>query len=116
MKTGKYLDLQYSLGVNLDSNGEVTMTMWDSPAFNAGIVDGVKIISINGREYGETILKDAITAAKGSKAPIELIVKRGSRYLTIPLEYHGGLRYPWLEKSGEGEAGLDKLLAPRTGN
>jgi predicted metalloprotease with PDZ domain len=116
MKTGKYLDLQYSLGVNLSSEGEVTLTMWDSPAFDAGIVDGVKIVSVNGREYGEQILKDAITAAKGARDPIELIVKRGSRYLTVPLAYHGGLRYPWLEKVGTAETGLDRLLAPRTGN
>ncbi len=114
MKTGKFLDLQYSLGVNLNSDGEVTLTMWDSPAFNAGIVDGVKIVAINGDEYSEDAIKQAISAAKGTKDPIDLIVKRGERYLTLELDYHGGLRYPWLEKTGTGQTGLDKLLAPRT--
>ena len=32
----------------------------------------------------------------------------------MPVEWHGGLRYPWLEKTGKGESGLDRLLAPRT--
>lgn len=114
MKTNKFLDLQYSLGVNLDSSGEVTLTMWDSPAFNAGIVDGVKIVSVNGVEYSEDAMKQAISAAKGTKEPIKLIVKRGDRYITLDLDYHGGLRYPWLEKTVQGEAGLDRLLAPRT--
>jgi predicted metalloprotease with PDZ domain len=114
MKTAKFLDLQYSLGVNLDANGEVTLTMWDSPAFNAGIVDGVKIVAVNGEEYSEDAIKQAISAAKGTNDPIDLIVKRGERYLTLELDYHGGLRYPWLEKTGTGQTGLDKLLAPRT--
>jgi predicted metalloprotease with PDZ domain len=115
MKSGKYLDLLYSLGVNLDSAGEVTQTMWDSPAFDAGIVDGVKIVSVNGREYSEDQIKQEIIAAKDSKEPIELIVKRGDRFMTVKLDYHGGLRYPWLEKTGEGETGLDRMLAPLTG-
>jgi predicted metalloprotease with PDZ domain len=115
MKTGKFLDLQYSLGINLDSAGEVSLTWWDSPAFNAGIVDGVKIVSVNGREYSEDQIKQEITAAKDSKNPIELIVKRGDRFMTIKLDYHGGLRYPWLERTGDAETGLDRMLAPLTG-
>jgi predicted metalloprotease with PDZ domain len=115
MKSGKFLDLLYSLGVNLDSSGEVTQTMWDSPAFDAGLVDGVKIVAVNGVEYSEDAIKKAIGAAKGSRQPIALLVKRGDRFLTHEIAYQGGLRYPWLEKSAEGEAGLDRLLAPRTG-
>ena len=59
-------------------------------------------------------MKDAITAAKGGKEPIELLVKRGTRYLTVPVKWNGGLRYPWLEPVGEGEQPFDRLLAPRT--
>ena len=46
-------------------------------------------------------------------SPIALLVKRGDRYLTVPVAWHGGLRWPWLERTGEREAGLDRLLAPR---
>ena len=49
----------------------------------------------------------------GGGTPIELLVKRGTRYLTVPVAYHGGLRWPWLERAGSGEQGLDRLLAPR---
>ena len=48
--------------------------------------------------------------AKDGKDPIQLLIKRGDRYLTVPVEWHGGLRYPWLEKAVPGEAGLDRLL------
>jgi hypothetical protein len=41
-------------------------------------------------------------------------VKQDSNYRTIRLDYSFGLRYPRLEKSGEGEGSLDRLLQPRT--
>ena len=58
-------------------------------------------------------LRGAITAAKTGTAPIQLLVQRGERFQTVPVDYHGGLRYPWLERQGAGPAGLDLLLAPR---
>jgi hypothetical protein len=35
--------------------------------------------------------------------------------MTIKLDYHGGLRYPWLERTGDAETGLDRMLASLTG-
>ena len=109
----KSLALTYSLGLTLDKDGKVTATLWDGPAFNAGIVNGATIVAVNGTAYSEKRIADAITAAKDGKDPIQLLIKRGDRYLTVPVEWHGGLRYPWLEKAVPGEAGLDRLLAPR---
>ncbi|HEY6816452.1 MAG TPA: peptidase M61 [Croceibacterium sp.] len=108
------INLQYSLGVSLDKDGKVTATLWGSPAFDAGIVNTAQIVAVNGEAYSGDAIKAAITAAKGGTAPIELLVKRGDRYLTVPVAYHDGLRWPWLEPAGEGEQGLDRLLAPRT--
>jgi predicted metalloprotease with PDZ domain len=108
------LNLQYSLGLTLDKDGKVTATFWGSPAFNAGIVNGAQIMAVNGEAYSVERIKDAITAAKDGTTPIELLVKRGDRYLTVPVAYHGGLRWPWLERVGQRETGLDRLLAPRT--
>jgi len=108
------LNLQYSLGVSLDKEGKVTATLWGSPAFDAGIVNTAQIVAVNGESYSAEVIRAAITAAKDGSAPIELLVKRGERYLTVPVDYHGGLRWPWLEPAGAGEQGLDRLLAPRT--
>ncbi len=109
------LDLKYSLGFDLDKEGKVKAPMWDSPAFDAGVVTGSQVVAVNGEAFSKDVMKDAVTAAKGGKDPIELLVKRGTRYLTVPVDYHGGLRYPWLEPVSEGEQPLDRLLAPRTG-
>jgi predicted metalloprotease with PDZ domain len=112
---GKSLVLTHSLGVTIDREGKVTSTRWDSPAFNAALVTGVKILSVNGNAYGEDAMKAAITAAKGSDKPITLITQRGDKVSTITIDYHDGLRYPWLEKQGDAKsvAGLDLLLAPK---
>ena len=114
MSGSGYLNLQNSLGVNLSSEGKVSTTLWDSPAFDAGIVNGAQIVAVNGESYSEDRIKRAITAAKSGEAPIVLLVKRGERYLEVPVPYSGGLRYPWLERVGEREAGLDRLLEGRT--
>ena len=110
----KTLSLTYSLGLTLDKDGKVTATQWDSPAFNAGIVTGAKIVAVNGVAYDADGLSRAVTAAKDGK-PVELLVQRGDRYQTVPITYRGGLRYPWLERAAPGTApaGLDLLLQPK---
>lgn len=115
MDDSKNLSLYHSLGVMIDREGTVISTRWDSPAFNAGVVNGAKIVAVNGRAYDAEKLQQAITAAKGGSKPIELLVKRGERFFTVPIGYYGGLRWPWLERAGKSTAPLDQLLAPRRG-
>ncbi|MDQ2701639.1 MAG: hypothetical protein M3Y70_02245 [Pseudomonadota bacterium] len=91
-------DFVYSLGLSLNKEGEIGDVRWDSPAFNAGLGTGASVIAVNGQEYSEDVLEDAIKAAKDGKAPIQLMVKAFDRYRTVDLHYHGGLRYPHLER------------------
>jgi predicted metalloprotease with PDZ domain len=114
-KGRKSTNLDYSLGFSLTGDGKVTGTLWNSPAFNAGVVTGAQVMAVNGKAYSAGVIKDAVTAAKATKMPIDLLVKRGDRFTTVPVDYHGGLRYPWIEPAGQGEQPLDRLLAPRTG-
>ena len=106
-------DLTYSLGLVLNKDGEFTAVQWEGPAFKAGLADGLKLIAVNGVAYDSDRLKEAITAAKGGKAPIELLVKDGERYRTVPVAYHDGLRYPRFERIAGTPARLDDILAAR---
>jgi len=106
-------DLSYSLGLSVGKGGAIGSVTWDSPAFEAGLDVGDTIVAVGGREYSDDRLKDAVRAAKGTKEPVRLLVKKGTRYREIAIDYHEGLRYPRLEKIGTGEGGLDRLLAPR---
>jgi predicted metalloprotease with PDZ domain len=112
----KINDLLYSLGVIIDEkeHGTTAEVLWDGPAFKAGVVVGSQIVAVNGVAYEADDLKDAITAAKNDKAPIQLLIKRGERYMTVSVNYHGGLRYPHLARIPGSPALLDNLLAPRT--
>jgi hypothetical protein len=44
---------------------------------------------------------------------VRLLVERGGRYRNVAIDYHGGLRWPHLEKTGSGPDWFDRLLAPR---
>ena len=110
------LDLLYSIGIrvnNKDKPGTVSIVRWESPAFKAQLTEGVEILAINGIAYDDDVFKDAIRAAKGTTTPIELIVKNGDRFSVVSLDYHGGLRYPHLERDTSAPARLDDILTAR---
>lgn len=106
-------DLYFSLGVRIDTDGTVSSTRWAGPAFNAGIVTGARIVAVDTIAYSSTVMNQAIVRAQSSRKPIEILVRRGDRYETVPVPYYDGLRWPWLEPAAKGTAGLDRLLAPR---
>ena len=109
----KIQDFSYSLGFAVGASDALTAVIWDSPAFKAGLTLGARILAVNGEAYAADRLKEAVTAAKGGGKPVELIVRSGDRFRTVSIDYHGGLRYPHLEKTGSGPASLDAILAPR---
>jgi predicted metalloprotease with PDZ domain len=112
-KNGKNDDLTYSGGFVVGNDGKITSVLWDSAAFNAGLTVGSQILAVNGRNFDADAIKQAIRdAANGGAAP-QLLIHDGDVYRTLTLDWHGGLRYPTLEKIGKGPGTLDALLAPR---
>jgi len=112
-KSGKNNDLTYSGGFVVGNDGKISSVLWDSAAFNAGLTVGSQITAVNGRDFEGDALKDAIKAAAGNGPAPELLIHDGDVYRTVKLDWHGGLRYPRLEKVSKGEGTLDALLAPR---
>ncbi len=91
-----FVDVAYSLGLELREDGTITDTIEGMPAAQAGIGPGMKLIAVNGRHYSAEILRDALKAGKSSTAPLELLVENTDYYKTYKLDYHGGERYPHL--------------------
>ena len=112
-KARKVTDLSYSLGLVIDKDAVVTQVIWDGPTFASGITVGTTILAVDGRAFDADGLKAAITNAASSGKPIELLVKKGDRYMTVPIAYKDGLKYPRLDKVGAGETMLDRLLAKK---
>jgi predicted metalloprotease with PDZ domain len=110
----KNQDFAYSLGFVVGRDETLGSVLWDSPAFKAGLTLGVKLIAVDGIAYDADRLRGAVTAAAkpGGKA-IELLIKDGDHYRAVAIDYHGGLRYPHLERTGSAAAALDAILQPK---
>jgi len=96
--TRKSVDFSFSLGVLLKEDGSVMDVNPDLVAFKAGLAPGMKIVSVNGRAWSIDLLHEALASAKPNSAPIVLGVENGSFNETYKLDYHGGERYPHLER------------------
>jgi predicted metalloprotease with PDZ domain len=112
-KNSKNNDLTYSGGFVVGNDGKVSSVLWDGPAFNVGVTVGTQIVAVNGRTFSGDALKQAIKSAANNGPAPQLLIHDGDVYRTVVLDWHGGLRYPRLEKVGKGQGSLDALLAPR---
>ncbi|WLI87894.1 peptidase M61 [Massilia sp. R2A-15] len=108
----KTTSFAYSLGMTVKADGGVAAVNWDSVAFRAGLAANSTIVAVNNRAYKGEVLKAAVKAAKDGKDPIVLLVKQGTNYRTISLDYHGGLRYPHLERIAGSKDRLTAILKP----
>ena len=102
----------YSIGLQLGEDGTVTDSIVGSPAFEAGISSGMKVIGVNGRVYTHDLLEDAIKAAKDDSKPITLLVVVDDYFQTSTINYHGGGRYPHLARDDSKADYLDDLIKP----
>lgn len=107
-------DAWWTIGINVTSDGHIDDVLMGSPSDKAGLGPGMQIIAVNGRQYAASLLGDAITAAKGTTAPIEFIVENTGYFKTVKLDYHDGLRFPHLERVDGTPDYLDEILAPMT--
>ena len=102
-----------SIGISARADGALTNVWWDSPAFKAGITPDMQIMAVNGIAFKPDVLRKALTDAEKSQAPLKFLVKRGDEFLTIDVAYHGGLRYPRLERVEGTPDRLDAILAAK---
>ena len=101
-----------SLGFSVDKDNGLENVWWDSLAFKAGITPDMHLEAVNDQKFTVAGLREAILAAEKSKHPIKLLLKRGDDFVTVTLNYYGGLRYPHLERVEGTPALLDTILAP----
>ncbi len=91
-----FVDVAYSLGLELNDDGTITDTIEGMLAAKAGIGPGMKLVGVNGRKFSTDVLHDALKAGKNSSEPLELLVENTDYYKTYKLDYHGGEKYPHL--------------------
>jgi predicted metalloprotease with PDZ domain len=110
----KSVDLSYSIGALLKDDGTVMDVNPGLEAFKAGLGPGMKIMTVNGRAWSIDVLREALSAAKDNPAPIQLVIDNGSFTQTIQLNYHGGERYPHLERDPSKPDVISEIIKPLT--
>ena len=105
----------YSIGLQVGADGMVGDSIVGSPAFEAGVSSGMKVVGVNGRVFTPELLGEAIKDAKDSSKPVTLLVVVDDYYRTCTINYHAGPRFPHLARE-EGKADyLDELIKARVG-
>jgi len=106
------VDAWFSLGLMVNNSSVIDDVMVDSPAFQAGLGPGMKLVAVNGHGFNGDVLKGAIRGAKGTTSPIELIVSNENEFRTLRLDYHDGEKYPQLERVQGTPDLLDEIIKP----
>jgi predicted metalloprotease with PDZ domain len=99
-------------GDGAEKPGSVGTVVWDSPAFKAGMTPEMQLQAVNDQAFSLPNLRAAIVAAEKNNEPIKLLVKRDGEFTTLTVDYHGGLRFPHLERVESTPDRLDAVLAP----
>jgi predicted metalloprotease with PDZ domain len=107
------VNLIYSIGLMASRDGELSEVRWGSPAYEAGLTQGTKLIAVDGMEYSADRLKQAIRAAGGGTRPIELIVRTLDRYRTVAINWSQGLLYPQLQRLPGTPDRFSAIMKPR---
>ncbi len=107
-----HTNLTFSIGLLLDADGNVTDVIHGGPSYAAGIGPGMRITAVNGKQFSAAALRDAIEAAKSAAAPIQLIVASSAQIQTYSVDYHGGLRYPHLQRDASRPDFLGEIFHP----
>jgi predicted metalloprotease with PDZ domain len=108
----KQIDAWFSAGLMVRATGNIDDVRMGSPAFQAGLGPGTKLVAVNGHGFTSDVLRQAIREAKGATGPIELIVSNDNEFRTVRLDYHGGEKYPRLERVPGTPDLLDEILKP----
>ena len=104
----------YSIGLQVGSDGVVADSIVGSPAFDAGVSSGMKVVGVNGRVFNQDVLADAIKAAANDHAkPIALLVVVDDYFRTCNVNYHEGARNPHLVRDDAKPDYLDDLIKAR---
>ena len=107
-----YVDVRFSLGMSVGTDGKVNDVIVGGLADKAGFGPGMQIIAVNGRGFAPLLLRAAIQNAKGNGPALEFIVENTNYYKIIRMDYHGGERYPQLQRVEGTPARLDDILQP----
>jgi predicted metalloprotease with PDZ domain len=96
-----------------DYDGTIEDTVEGMDAARAGIGPGMTIIAVNGRRLTPEVFRDALTQAKNSSQPLQLLIENTDYFRTFNLDYHGGEKYPHLVRDESKPDRLSEIIKAR---
>jgi predicted metalloprotease with PDZ domain len=112
---GEDVNAIYSLGLRLVADGNVQDSLFEGPAYLAGIIPGMRVVAINDRAYTPVLLHDALKTSMKNDQPIRFLVLNDDYYKICSVNYHGGERYPHLVRVEGKPDLLDDISKPLAG-
>jgi predicted metalloprotease with PDZ domain len=108
----KAMNLSYSIGLKVRDDGTVSDVKIGSAAQKAGIAPSVKVIAVNNHAFNATVMHDAMKAATKSTEPMEFLLRDGDIFKVVKVDYHGGEKYPHLERDASKPDLLTAIISP----
>jgi len=107
-------DFTASIGLSVKGDGTVIDAIPGMPAFESGVSPYSRIIGVNGRQFSVDELKRAIRDSESNSAAIEIVATNTGTLEKHEIRYHGGNRFPHLERTEGSPDYLDEIMKPLT--
>jgi predicted metalloprotease with PDZ domain len=104
------LDEFDSIGCTFSRDGMVTDVLLGSPADQAKLGPGVKVVGVNRKTWSSRALRDAISGTSSGET-IELLLDSESELVTVSIPYAGGNRYLNLVRDDQQPDLLETILS-----
>lgn len=105
----------FGVGVALDAKATIVSVTPDSAAWDAGLAPGMTILAVGGQAFSPDAMRYVIGEAAHTSEPIPFIVEQSGWVNTYEVNYHGGLRYPHLERIPGTDDMLIRIMSPHRG-
>jgi predicted metalloprotease with PDZ domain len=106
------MDAAFSIGIRVQEDGDLQDVIPGTPAYEAGIAPGMKLIAVNGRRFSADVLRDALQPTTAKPATLTLLIENQEFFTQHALRHEGGLREPHLERDGSKPDLLEQIIAP----
>ncbi len=111
-KTGDILDLRFSMGMLVTKTGDVRDVIPGSPAYQAGLGPGMKVMAVNERKWSKDVMRAALAAAMANHKAIAILAENGEYFSTFQVNYDGGEKFPHLVRDESKKDVLSTIASP----
>ena len=106
------LDARFSLGFYANEDATLGDIIPGSPADEALLAPGDRLVAVNGRRWAPQELRDALAASARGLTTLSLLIERGDEFRTFELHYSGGPREAHLVQVAGAPDVLGRIAAP----